>query len=152
MPEFVPVEKLKQMVGQENGLSEWVLIDQDRINQFADITGQTAWIHVDIERAKEGPFGGPIGHGDFLLSLVPLFSASAKYAPAGVKMAVNYGLNKVRYLNPVPVDARVRSRMVIAGVEEKGPDRILMTTTHTVEIEGQKKPACIAETLAMFFL
>ncbi len=87
MPEFVPVETLKQMVGQENGLSDWVLIDQDRINQFADITGQKAWIHVDIDRAKEGPFGGPIGHGDFLLSLIPVFSASAKYAPAGVKMA-----------------------------------------------------------------
>jgi len=151
MPEFVPVEKLKQMIGQENGLSDWVLVDQDRINRFADITGQKAWIHVDIERANKGPYGGPIGHGDFLLSLIPLFSASAKYAPAGVKMAVNYGLNKVRYLNPVPVDARVRSRMVLSGVEEKGPDRILMTTTHTVEIEGQEKPACIAETLAMLF-
>jgi len=151
MPEFVPVEKLKQMVGQENGLSDWVLIDQDRINRFADVTGQRSWIHVDIERAKEGPYGGPIGHGDLTLSLIPLFSTSAKYGPAGVKMAVNYGLNKVRYLNPVPVDARVRSRMVISGVEEKQPGRILMTTTHTVEIEGQEKPACIAETLAMLF-
>jgi len=151
MPEFVPVEKLKQMVGQENGLSDWVLIDQDRINRFADVTGQRSWIHVDIERAKEGPYGGPIGHGDLTLSLIPLFSISAEYGPAGVKMAVNYGLNKVRYLNPVPVDARVRSRMVISGVEEKQPGRILMTTTHTVEIEGQEKPACIAETLAMLF-
>ncbi|MCJ7833534.1 MAG: MaoC family dehydratase [Deltaproteobacteria bacterium] len=151
MPEFVPVEKLKQMVGQENGLSDWVLIDQDRINRFADVTGQRSWIHVDIERANEGPYGGPIGHGDLTLSLIPLFSTSAKYGPAGVKMAVNYGLNKVRYLNPVPVDARVRSRMVISGVEEKQPGRILMTTTHTVEIEGQEKPACIAETLAMLF-
>jgi acyl dehydratase len=152
MPELVSVEKLKKMIGQENGLSDWVLVDQDHINQFAEITGQRSWIHVDIERAKEGPFGGPIGHGDFLLSLVPLFGASAKYAPEGVTMAVNYGLNKVRYLNPVPVDARVRSRMVISGVEEKQPGRILMTTTHTVEIEGQEKPACIAETLAMLFL
>ena len=151
MPELVSIERLKKMVGQENGLSDWVVVDQDHINRFAEITGQRAWIHVDIERAKKGPFGGPIGHGDYLLSLVPLFSASAKYVPAGVTMTVNYGLNKVRYLSPVPVDARVRSRMVISGFEEKGPDRILMATTHIVEIEGQEKPACTAETLTMFF-
>ena len=78
MPEFVPVEKLKQMVGQENGLSDWVLIDQDRINRFADVTGQRSWIHVDIERAKEGPYGGPIGHEDLTLSLIPLFSTSVR--------------------------------------------------------------------------
>ena len=151
MPEFVSVEKLKQMIGLENGLSDWVLIDQDRINRFADVTGQQSWIHVDIEKAKEGPYGGPIGHGDLTLSLIPMFSASAKYGPADVKMAVNYGLNKVRYLNPVPVDARVRSRMVISGIEEKQPGRVLMTTTHTIEIEGQENPACIAETLTLLF-
>jgi acyl dehydratase len=152
MPEFVPMEKLKQMIGQENGLSDWVLIDQDRINRFAEVTGQRSWIHVDIDKAKDGPYGGTIGHGDLTLSLIPLFNASAKYLPEGVQMAVNYGLNKVRYLNPVPVDNRVRSRMVITGIEEKQPGRILMTITHTIEIEGQEKPACIAETLTMFFL
>lgn len=77
------------MIGRENGLSDWVLIDQERINCFAGVTGQRAWIHVDIERAKAGPYGGPIGHGDLTLFLIPLFSTSAKYAPSDVKMAVN---------------------------------------------------------------
>jgi acyl dehydratase len=151
MPEFVSVEELKQMIGRENGLSDWVLIDQERINRFAEVTGQRSWLHVDIKRAKAGPYGGTIGHGDLSLSLIPLFSTSAKYAPSEVKMALNYGFNKVRYLNPVPVDRRMRSRMVITGIEEKQPGRFLMTTTHTIEIEGQEKPACIAEALTMFF-
>ena len=129
-----------------------MLIDQDRINRFAEVTGQGSWIHVDIARAKDGPYKGTIGQGDLTLSLIPLFNASAKYIPDGVQMAVNYGLNKVRHLNPVPVNARVRSRMVITGIEEKQPGRFLMTTTHTIEIEGREKPACIAETLTMFFL
>jgi acyl dehydratase len=151
MAEAIPIEKLKQMVGQENGVSEWILVDQDRINRFADVTEDHQWIHVDLERAKKGPFGGPIGHGFLTLSLLPAFGASAKYVPADLKMAVNYGLNKVRFLNPVPAGSRVRSRMVISGMEEKQPGRVLMTTTHTVEIEGQEKPALIAETLSLFF-
>jgi acyl dehydratase len=151
MSELVSAEKLKKMVGQENGVSNWVLIDQDRINRFADATDDHQWIHVDIEKAKKGPFGGPIGHGFLTLSLIPIFSKSAKYLPEGMKMGVNYGLNKVRFINPVPVGSEVRSRMVISAVEEKGPGRILMTTTHTIEIKGQDKPACIAEALSMLF-
>jgi acyl dehydratase len=151
MAEAIPIEKLKQMVGQENGVSDWILIDQERINRFADVTEDHQWIHVDIERAKKGPFGGPIGHGFLTLSLLPAFGVSAKYVPANLKMAVNYGLNKVRFLNPVPAGSRVRSRMVLSALEEKQPGRVLMTTTHTIEIEGQEKPACIAETLSLFF-
>jgi acyl dehydratase len=152
MFEMVPVEKLKTMIGQDNGTSEWVLIDQAKVNLFADATGDHQWIHVDVETAKKGPFGGTIAHGFLILSLTPLFSSSGKYLPEGMKMVLNYGLNKVRFINPVPVGSRVRSRMVLSGVEEKDGGRFLITTTHTIEIEGQEKPACIAETLAMFML
>jgi acyl dehydratase len=151
MSELIPAEKLKKMIGQENGTSDWVLIDQDRINRFADATEDHQWIHVDIEKAKKGPFGGPIGHGFLTLSLIPIFSKSAKYLPEGLKMGVNYGLNKVRFISPVPVGSRVRSRMVISAIEEKEPGRILLITTHTIEIQGQDKPACIAEALALLF-
>jgi acyl dehydratase len=151
MSELISAEKLKKMVGQENGTSDWVLIDQDRINRFADATDDHQWIHVDIEKAKKGPFGGPIGHGFLTLSLIPIFSKSAKYLPEGMKMGVNYGLNRVRFINPVPVGSEVRSRMVISAVEEKEPGRILMITTHTIEIKGQDKPACIAEALSLLF-
>lgn len=152
MFELVPVEKLKQMIGQDNGTSDWVLIDQERVNRFADATDDQQWIHVDVEQAKKGPFGGTIAHGFLTLSLIPLFSSSGKYLPEGMKMVVNYGLNKVRFIAPVIVGSKVRSHMVISGVEEKEPGRLLVTTTHTIEIEGQDKPACVAEALAMFMI
>jgi acyl dehydratase len=152
MFELVSVEKMKQMIGQDNGTSDWVLIDQERINRFADATDDHQWIHVDVEQAKNGPFGSTIAHGFLTLSLIPLFSSSGKYLPEGMKMAVNYGLNKVRFIDPVLVGSRVRSRMVISAVEEKEPGRLLITTTHTIEIEGQDKPACVAESLAMFII
>lgn len=150
--EFVPVEKLKEMIGQEMGVSDWVQIDQEKINQFAECTGDHQWIHVDIEKAKQGPFGGPIAHGFLTLSLIPVLSGSSKYMPEGIKMAVNYGLNKVRFINPVPAGSRVRSRMVLADIEERSGGRIMMTTTHNIEIEGQDKPACVAESLALFYV
>lgn len=152
MFEMVPVEKLKTMIGQDNGISDWILIDQAKVNLFADATDDHQWIHVDVENAKKGPFGGTIAHGFLILSLTPLFSSSGKYLPEGMKMVLNYGLNKVRFINPVPVGSRVRSKMIISGVEEKDGGRLLVTTTHTIEIEGQEKPACIAEALAMFML
>ena len=139
------------MIGQDNGTSDWVLIDQERVNRFADATSDHQWIHVDVEQAKNGPFGGTIAHGFLTLSLIPLFSSSGKYLPEGMKMGVNYGLNKVRFISPVPVGSQVRSRMVISAVEEKEPGRILLTTTHTIEIQGQDKPACVAEALALLF-
>jgi acyl dehydratase len=152
MFEMVPVEKLKTMIGQDNGTSDWILIDQKRVNLFADATDDHQWIHVDVEQAKKGPFSGTIAHGFLVLSLTPLFSSSGKYLPEGMKMVLNYGLNKVRFINPVPVGSRVRSKMVLSGVEEKDGGRLLVTTTHTIEIEGQEKPACVAETLAMFMI
>lgn len=152
MFELVPVEKLKTMIGQDNGTSDWVLIDQEKVNLFADATSDHQWLHVDVEMAKQGPFGGTIAHGFLTLSLTPLFNSSGKYLPEGMKMVVNYGLNKVRFIAPVHVGSRIRSKMVISGVEEKEPGRLLMTITHTIEIEGQDKPACIAEALAMFMI
>ena len=145
------VAKLREMIGRDNGVSEWVFVDQNRVNQFAEATGDHQWIHVDIERAAKGPFGGTIAHGFLTLSLIPVFSESALYRPEGLKMAINYGLNKVRFITPVRVGSRLRSKMVISGVEEKEPGRVLMTTTHTVEIEGGDKVACIAESLALLF-
>ena len=152
MFELVPVEKLKQMIGQDNGISDWVLIDQERVNSFADATDDHQWIHVDVEQAKNGPFGGTIAHGFLTLSLIPFFNSSGKYLPEGMKMVVNYGLNKLRFITPVLVGSRIRSKMVISGVEEKEPGRILITTTHNIEIEGQDKPVCVAESLAMFMV
>jgi acyl dehydratase len=149
---MISLEKLKQMIGQDNGTSDWVLIDQERVNRFADATDDHQWIHVNVEQAKNGPFGGTIAHGFLTLSLIPLFSSSGKYLPEGMKMAINYGLNKVRFIDPVLVGSRIRSKMVISGVEEKEPGRILLTTTHTIEIEGKDKPACVAESLAMFMI
>jgi acyl dehydratase len=152
MPEKLSLEKFKQLIGKDNGTTEWVLIDQDKINGFAEVTGDHQWIHVDIEKAKKGPFGTPIAHGFLTLSLLPIFSYAGKYTIDGAKMSINYGLNKVRFINPVPVGSRVRSKMVITAIEEKSPTQILVTNTHTIEIEGQAKPACIAEALGMLFL
>jgi len=152
MPEAIPLAKFKQLIGQSNGITDWIIIDQAKINGFADVTGDHQWIHVDVEKAKKGPFGAPVAHGFLTLSLIPVFSYTGKYAIEGAKMVVNYGLNKVRFINPVPVGSRVRSNMVITAVEEKKPGQILVTNTHTIEIEGQEKPACVAEALGMFFL
>ncbi len=152
MKEVLPLDKFKQLVGKENGISDWILIDQEKINRFADVTGDHQWIHVDVEKANKGPFGSPIAHGFLTLSLTPIFSYAGKYSIEGMKMVVNYGLNKVRFINPVRVGSRVRSRMMITAIEEKSPNQILVTNTHTIEIEGQEKPACIAEALGLFFL
>jgi len=150
--EQVSLDAFKQMIGTDNGTTDWITLDQDRINRFADVTEDHQWIHVDAEKAKQGPFGTTIAHGFLTLSLIPVFSYAGKYVIEGAKMSVNYGLNKVRFINPVPVGSRVRSKMVITGVEEKKPGQILVTNTHTIEIEGQEKLACVAEALGMIFL
>jgi len=147
------LENLTSQVGQELGVSEWLQVDQERINQFADCTGDHQWIHVDVERAKrESPFGTTIAHGYLTLSLLPKLQQSAgmSIAPPGVKAAINYGLDKARFIAPVPAGARIRDRITLAAADDKGGGRILITTRHTVEIEGQEKPALIADTLTMF--
>ncbi len=148
------VEQMRGKIGQEIGVSDWFLIDQNRINQFAACTEDFQWIHTDVERAAEGPFGKTIAHGFLTLSLIPAMSRYGKIAfeQAGVEMVINYGLNKVRFINPVPVDSRVRSRMVLVDVKEKAPGRVLLTTRHTIEIEGKDDPACVADIISMCVL
>ena len=141
--------KLKEHIGEEK-TTGWIEVTQERINNFADCTDDHQYIHVDIEKAKNGPFGRTIAHGFLSLSLIPAFSYTISFIPPGMNItAVNYGLNKVRFINPVPSGSKVRDAIKLSGVEEKENGRILMTTTHTIFIEGVEKPALIAETLSM---
>jgi acyl dehydratase len=146
-----PVAKLKERIGEERK-SDWIEITQERINRFADCTEDHQFIHVDPERAKTGPFGRTIAHGFLTLSLLPRFSSAGPWAPEGIKASINYGLNKVRFVDPVPSGSKVRDTMKLTGVEEKENGRILVTVTHTVNVEGSEKPAMVAESLAMFVL
>ena len=154
MDQATAVGKLKGLTGQVVGVSDWLLIDQKRIDQFAECTDDHQWIHVDVERAAKGPFGKTIAHGFLTLSLISAMGKCIQlpFDKSEVQMGINYGLNKVRFLNPVPVNSKIRSRVTLAGVEEKAPGRILLTYSHSIEIEGQTKPACAAESLAMMFL
>ncbi len=147
----LPLDKLKEMVGQELGTSDWLVMDQNRISTFADCTLDDQWIHIDEEAAAKGPFGKTVAHGFLSVSLLSHFGKDHVPLPEGNKMAINYGLNKVRLINPVTVGSKIRDRIVLADVAEKGDGRILITTAHTVEIEGVEKPALIAEALTMFF-
>jgi acyl dehydratase len=144
-------ENIATFVGRELGVSDWLTVDQERISQFADCTGDHQWIHIDVERAqRESPFGTTIAHGYLTLSLIPYLQHSANITPTGAKAAINYGLDRARFIAPVPAGARIRDRITLTSVEDKGGGRILLTTRHTVEIEGEEKPAMIADTLTMF--
>ncbi len=149
--EVLPLEEIKAKIGQEIGKSDWIQIDQNRINQFAECTGDHQWIHVDQEKAAAGPFGKTIGHGFLTISMIPKLSEDTALVPEGTMMAINYGLDKVRLLNPVIVGSKIRSCMVLGKVTEKSGGRILVSITNTIEIEGQEKPACVAEGLTMYF-
>jgi acyl dehydratase len=141
---------MKDLVGQELGVSSWVTVDQKMINEFAETTGDRQWIHVDVERAKrESPFRAPIAHGYLTLSLVAGMSYEIGAIPEGTAAAFNYGLDKVRFLTPVKAGAKVRMRTTLMSFDEKGPGQFLMKTSNTIEIDGEAKPALIAETLAM---
>lgn len=143
------VDGLEALVGKEVGVSGWVQIDQDEIQRFADVTGDHQWIHVDVERAKkESPFGAPIAHGFLVLSLGPAL-ASGLFTVENVKLAVNYGLDKVRFLTPVPSGSRIRLRVGVAEVRD-APMGKLVAFDHTFELEGSEKPACVARALALF--
>jgi len=150
--EVLSVEKMKERIGDELGVTEWFDIDQERINQFADCTLDHQWIHVDEETAAQGPFGRTIAHGYLTVSLLSHFSENFALVPEGTAMAINYGMNKLRLLNPVTVGSKIRDRIVLTDVTEKSANRILVATTHTVEINGQEKPACVAEVVTMFFM
>jgi len=146
----VAYEKLPELAGQEIGVSSWVLLDQAKVNQFADATGDHQWIHVDVERAKrELPTGGTIVHGYFTLSLIPQFMFEMMEI-TGVSQMINYGANKVRFTNMVPTGSRVRGRLKVLSVEKKG-NASTMNYEMRIEIEGQERPACVAEVIMMAF-
>lgn len=147
--EIARIADFRNLIGQEIAVSDWVTITQERINQFAEATGDHQWIHVDVERAKSSPFKSTIAHGFLTLSLVPLFSQECVKMPS-VKMGVNYGLNKVRFPNPVPAGARLRGRFTVKDVEDI-PGGIQLTLLATIEIEGADKPACVAESVSRRF-
>jgi acyl dehydratase len=151
MVRMMSVEEMKKNIGMELGVTDWFKIDQARINTFAECTEDRQFIHVNEEMAKKGPFGATIAHGYMTLALLSYFSAQTSLLPQGLKMAINYGLNKVRFIAPVKVGSRIRNRAVLKNVEDKGGGRVLVTTENTVEIEGEAKPAMVAESLAMFF-
>ena len=144
--EIARLADLRGLKGQEIAVSEWLTITQERINQFADATGDHQWIHVDPERAKDSPFKTTIAHGFLTLSLLPLFTQECIRMPS-VRMGVNYGTNKVRFINPVPVGSRLRGRFTIKEVEDI-PGGVQLTMLATIEIEGAEKPACVAESVS----
>ena len=146
-------QEMKDMVGQNLGTSEWLLVDQEMINKFADATGDHQFIHVNEEMAKMTPFGGTNAHGFLTLSLFPVLMAKSDCPRVeGVKMGVNYGGNKVRFLAPVRSGKRVRGHFKLLELEDKRPGQWQQTLEFTVEIEGEEKPAVMAEWISQFFV
>jgi len=139
-----------QFAGREFGASEWVTLDQDRIDAFASCTGDRQWIHVDVERARrESPFGGPIAHGYLTLSLVAAMVMQLGVIPPDAATGLNYGLDKVRFITPVKAGARVRTRVKLRGAEAQSDSRLLLRLDCVLEIEGETKPALVAELLCL---
>jgi acyl dehydratase len=149
MRTFGSVAELAAAKGQDIGQSDWVTITQEDVNLFADATGDHQWIHVDPERAAQGPFGGTIAHGFMTLSLLPRLWHEI-YTVKCIKLAVNYGLNKVRFPAPVPVGAKVRARSSLVDVGDLGNGAVQAIVSTTVEIEGSNKPACVAESIVRY--
>ena len=142
-------DELTSMVGDELGTSEWFTIDQDRIDQFADVTVDHQYIHVDEERASQTPLGGTIAHGFLTLSLVTHLTSQIGVTPENTVMVFNYGLDRLRFINPVRAGSRVRAHTTLMDVTEKQPGQLLIKTGVTVEIDGEEKPALVAESLMM---
>jgi acyl dehydratase len=151
MRTFANPEELAKSVGEQLGYSEWHTVDQDRVNGFADATGDHQWIHVDPERAKAGPFGTTIGHGFLTLSLVPVLVGEV-YRVDGVRMGINYGLDKVRFPAPLPVGSRVRAGVELVSAEPSPDGGTQVKCKVTIEREGGDKPVCVAETLSRFYV
>jgi acyl dehydratase len=146
----VPASELIDHVGEETGVSDWLAVDQDRINAFAEVTLDDQFIHTDPKAAAQTPLGSTVAHGFLTLSLMSGLASEAMVAPEGALMALNYGVDRVRFLEPVKVDSRIRTRTRLTDVREKGPGRWLTTNEVTVEIEGVDKPAMIAKALTLF--
>lgn len=152
MAKIVELADLPNWVGKELEPSDWLEIDQERVNQFAAATNDFQFIHVDEERAAKTPFGGTIAHGFLSLSLLSYFGEQSGILPEGLVMGVNYGSDKIRYLTPVRVGKRIRSRTRVLEIAEKKPGQWLMKTSVTIEIEDEKTPALIAEILGLYFV
>ena len=147
MRTFTSFDELSKAAGEELGTSDWLTIEQDRVDRFADATGDHQWIHVDVERAAAGPFGGTIAHGYLTLSLIPYLGAQVfSLETPGAKL--NYGVNKVRFPTPVRVGARVRDTVSVTEVTDL-PSGKQLTLSHVIEIEGEVKPGCVAETVVL---
>jgi len=148
---FNDFSEFKSAVGQEVGVSDWTEITQERISQFAEATGDEQWIHVDTERAaRESPGGTTIAHGLLSLSLIPMFIRSI-IGVKGLKNTLNYGANRIRYLTPVPASSRLRARVSVMAAEDVPPDALRVTYKVTIEIEGGKRPACVAEVIGQHY-
>jgi acyl dehydratase len=145
-------EQLKAMLGQEIGVSDWTTVDQARIDQFAQCTGDHQWIHTDPLRARrESPFRTTVAHGYLTLSLIGAMILDMSIVPENTQAAINYGLDSVRFLSPVRAGARVRLRVTLVSMDQKGPGQYLLKASNTMEIEGEEKPALIAETLVLCY-
>jgi acyl dehydratase len=150
MKSYETLADLQPLVGDLIGTSDWLLIDQERINKFADATGDHQWIHVDTERAAKGPFGTPIAHGFLTLSLLPAFFGTA-FEIRGSTMGVNYGLNKVRFIKPVPVNSRLRAHFKLLSWDAIDNNGAQLLIEMSVELEGAAKPVCVAESITRRF-
>lgn len=146
------IADFKARVGQELGVSDWILVDQDRINRFADVTEDHQFIHIDEERAKATPFGGTIAHGLLTLSLLPQFGQQAVPRLPDAKFTINYGFNRVRFMSPVRSGKRVRGRFALQSIDDSQPGRIIAVYDVTVEIEGEDKPALKAEWVGLLII
>ncbi|MEM8984350.1 MAG: MaoC family dehydratase [Pseudomonadota bacterium] len=148
--QFVPKEQLADYIGVEGEPSDWLEIDQDRINKFADATMDHQFIHIDPEQAAKTPFGSTIAHGFLSLSMVTYLATFRAVAPEGLVMAINYGSDKVRFITPVKSGQRIRARSVMQSADEKNPGQILVKNLITIDIDGEPKPALVAEILSMY--
>jgi acyl dehydratase len=146
------LEHIRSRIGSEVGTSPWIEVTQDAIDRFAEVTGDRQFIHVDPEAAAKTPFGGTVAHGFLTLSLLSQMGSAAMQVPEGAKMAVNYGLEKVRFLSPVRSGKRVRGRFTLMSVEERRPGQLLFIHNVTVEIEGEEKPALTADWIGLIFI
>lgn len=148
---FTSVDELRAAIGEELGAGDWLEIDQKRVDLFADATGDHQWIHVDPEKAAAGPFGTTIAHGYLTLSLLPVLVPRLMRVE-GVRMGINYGVNKVRFPSPLPVGSRVRATGVITEVTEAGEGCVQLTMRVTIDREGGEKPVCVAESVVRYYL
>ena len=146
------LDEIRSRIGKEVGVSDWLTVDQDRIDAFAEATEDRQFIHVDTEAASRTPFGGTIAHGFLTLSLLSRMAAEAMLVPEGARILVNYGFDRVRFLAPVRSGSQVRGRFVLDSIVEKAPDQLLMRHSVTVEIHGSEKPALTAEWLTLLMI